>query len=114
MNLLLVILIPLVGAVLPPLAARAGRNLCTATAMGVGACALLQAAVPLLQAFHGSPAQACWQGPAGTGLDLCLRMDGLAGLFVLLVAGIGLLVMLYAHYYLSRRDSLGRLTISWP
>lgn len=109
MNLLLVILIPLVGAVLPPLAARAGRNLCTATAMGVGACALLQAAVPLLQAFHGSPAQACWQGPAGTGLDLCLRMDGLAGLFVLLVAGIGLLVMLYAHYYLSRRDSLGRL-----
>ena len=109
MNLLLVILIPLVGAILPLLAARAGRNLCTMAAMGVGTCSLLQAAVPLLQAFHGSPAQDCWQGPMGTGLDLCLRMDGLAALFVLLVGGIGLLVMLYAHYYLSERDSLGRL-----
>ena len=109
MNLLLVILIPLVGAILPVLAARTGRNLCTMAAMGVGACTLLQAAVPLLQAFHGSPAQACWYGPTGTGLDLCLRMDGLGALFVLLVAGIGMLVMLYARYYLSERDSLGRL-----
>jgi multicomponent K+:H+ antiporter subunit A len=109
MDLLLVILIPLAGSILPPLAARAGRNACAATAMGLAACCLLQAAVPILLAFQGTPTSNHWPGPPGTGLDLYLRMDGLAALFVLLVAGIGMLVLLYARYYLSKSDSLGRL-----
>jgi len=43
------------------------------------------------------------------GLDLAFRLDGLGLLFALLILGIGLLVILYAHYYLSAEDSLGRL-----
>ena len=42
------------------------------------------------------------------GLDLALRMDGLGVLFVLLILGIGLLVILYSHYYLSGEESVGR------
>ncbi|QUS35334.1 monovalent cation/H+ antiporter subunit A [Falsirhodobacter algicola] len=42
------------------------------------------------------------------GINLTLRMDGLVWLFELLVFGIGLLVVVYAHYYLSRRDSASR------
>ncbi len=42
------------------------------------------------------------------GLNLSLRMDGLAFLFVLLIYGIGLLIVLYAYYYMSEGDGLTR------
>jgi multicomponent K+:H+ antiporter subunit A len=42
------------------------------------------------------------------GLDLSLRMDGLAWLFTVMVLGIGVLVLLYARYYMSRRDPVAR------
>src|SRR5690606_23959122 len=43
------------------------------------------------------------------GLDFSLRLDGLGMMFGLLTSGLGLLVILYARYYLSERDSLGKL-----
>jgi len=42
------------------------------------------------------------------GLDVVLRMDGLAWVFSILVLGIGVLVLLYARYYMSRRDPVPR------
>jgi multicomponent K+:H+ antiporter subunit A len=42
------------------------------------------------------------------GLDLSFRLDGLGVLFALLVLGIGILVVLYAAYYLPAKDSLDR------
>ncbi|NNG24811.1 monovalent cation/H+ antiporter subunit A [Telluria aromaticivorans] len=42
------------------------------------------------------------------GLDIVLRMDGLAWVFSVMVLGIGLLVLLYARYYMSRRDPVPR------
>jgi multicomponent K+:H+ antiporter subunit A len=42
------------------------------------------------------------------GLDIALRLDGLAYLFALLILGMGLLIILYARYYLSAQDSTGR------
>ena len=42
------------------------------------------------------------------GLNLNLRMDGLAWLFAMLVQGIGLLVILYARYYMSPQDPVPR------
>ena len=42
------------------------------------------------------------------GLDLSFRLDGLGLLFALLVLGIGLLVVLYAAYYLPETDPLDR------
>ncbi|KAF1688550.1 monovalent cation/H+ antiporter subunit A [Pseudoxanthomonas taiwanensis] len=42
------------------------------------------------------------------GLDFTLRMDGLAWMFAGLVLAIGALVVMYAHYYLSREDSAPR------
>jgi multicomponent K+:H+ antiporter subunit A len=42
------------------------------------------------------------------GLDVVLRMDGLAWVFSVMVLGIGLLVLLYARYYMSRRDPVAR------
>ena len=42
------------------------------------------------------------------GFNLTLRLDGLGMLFALLILGIGLLVILYAHYYLTPEDATGR------
>ena len=42
------------------------------------------------------------------GLNLVLRLDGFAWLFAALVLSIGVLVVIYAHYYMSHSDSLPR------
>tara|TARA_R110001592_G_scaffold103298_2_gene291171 strand:+ start:38988 stop:41690 length:2703 start_codon:yes stop_codon:yes gene_type:complete len=42
------------------------------------------------------------------GLSLSFHLDGLAYLFCLLILGIGLLVILYARYYLSAKDNMGK------
>ena len=44
----------------------------------------------------------------GYGLSFTLRMDGFAWLFMILITSIGFLVVLYARYYLSPRDSAAR------
>jgi multicomponent K+:H+ antiporter subunit A len=43
------------------------------------------------------------------GLRLTIRVDGLAWLFLILLNGIGLLVFLYARYYLSPKEPAARL-----
>lgn len=42
------------------------------------------------------------------GLDFTLRMDGFAWIFAVLVSGIGLLVVVYARYYISAEDPVRR------
>ncbi len=42
------------------------------------------------------------------GLNLVLRLDGLAWMFALLITGIGVLVVLYARYYMSPADPVSR------
>jgi multicomponent K+:H+ antiporter subunit A len=42
------------------------------------------------------------------GLNIGLRLDGLALMFALLITGIGVLVVLYAGYYLGPRDPAGK------
>jgi len=42
------------------------------------------------------------------GLNLTFRIDGFAWLFMLLVQGIGLMVVLYARYYMSPKDPVPR------
>ena len=42
------------------------------------------------------------------GLDLAFRLDGFGMLFAILILGIGVLIVLYAAYYLPQYDRLGR------
>ncbi|MCL4117847.1 UNVERIFIED_CONTAM: hypothetical protein GTU68_005037 [Idotea baltica] len=42
------------------------------------------------------------------GFNLSLRLDGLGFLFALLVLGIGILVIIYARYYLAKKEPMGR------
>lgn len=109
MTLLFLILLPLAGAALPLLTERLGRNLCAVTT------ALAPLAVLGLLLYHlpsvlsGDIQYFHLPWLPALGLDVSLRLDGLSMMFALLISGIGLLVILYARYYLSEQDSLGKL-----
>jgi len=108
MNLWLIILLPLLGAALP-LAVGDKRTRCALAAAIAPFAALLTVALQTPHIFAGEPLRTTWSWLPQLGLNLALRLDGLALLFVLLILGIGLLVILYARYYLAAHDSLPRL-----
>nr|WP_320011764.1 monovalent cation/H+ antiporter subunit A [uncultured Desulfobulbus sp.] len=109
MLLLFVVFLPLLGALLPALPLPGIRRIAPAllAALVTGA-SLLASIVPILNAFHGRPTVFFHSWLPQVGLDLAFCLDGLGVLFVLLVLGIGLLVILYAHYYLAAQPALGR------
>jgi multicomponent K+:H+ antiporter subunit A len=107
--LLIAVLTPYLGAALVAWVYRYGRFAAawmaglTALASGV----LLIDAVSALPAGAALVQRLSWLPQAG--LDVAFRLDGLGLMFAGLILGIGMLVILYARYYLSERDSLGRL-----
>lgn len=58
--------------------------------------------------FAGQTLTASYSWLPEIGINLSLRLDGLGFLFALLILGIGLLVILYARYYLSEQEPMGR------
>lgn len=109
MALLLIILLPLLGACLPLWCERYGKALCAVSASVAPMIALGLLVAYLPQIFAGETLffERAWLPLLG--LDFSLRLDGLSMVFALLITGIGLLVIFYARYYLSPKDSLGRL-----
>ena len=109
MNLLLTVLTPFLGAPLVAWCSLRGRK---PAAWASGALALLSFAwlLPLLPGtLDGEVTIQRFSWIPAAGLDLAFRPDGLGMLFMFLILGIGLLVILYAYYYLSTKDHLGRL-----
>jgi len=108
MNLLLVVILPLVGAALAGWASRFGRVQAAWTAGGVTTLALIALLPSAGAPFRGETVLQRWSWVPEAGIDLVFRLDGLGLLFALLILGIGLLIILYARYYLAERDCLGR------
>ena len=109
MTLLLVIFLPLLGACLPLWCERYGRTICAFSAavaplISIG---LLIYHLPVI--FAGDVLFFHQEWLPLLGMNLSLRLDGLSMMFGLLITGIGLLVILYARYYLAEKDSLGKL-----
>lgn len=110
MNLAFVVMLPFLGAFLPPLVERVTGN---RTLLACGAAALPALALALLfnparQVFAGETLHSTLRWIPSLDLSLAFRLDGLALLFAILVLGIGLLVILYARYYLSAKEKAGR------
>jgi len=107
-NLPLVALIPFLGA---PIAAWAARFNRVASAWVAGAVTFLSL-LTLMPAVHipfnNESLIQSWSWLPTLGLDFAFRLDGLSLLFSFLILLIGLLVILYARYYLSAQDSMGR------
>ena len=110
MNLAFVVMLPFLGAFLPPLVERVTGN---RTLLACGAAALPALALALLfnparKVFAGETLHSTLTWIPSLDLSLAFRLDGLALLFAILVLGIGLLVILYARYYLSAKEKAGR------
>jgi multicomponent K+:H+ antiporter subunit A len=105
----LIIGLPLVAGTTVAAAAgrRSGRGAAWAlAAVTSGALGIVLVAAPAV--FSGKPVTTGWPWIPGAGLSVSLRLDGLALLFALLILGIGLLVILYARYYLGPADPPGK------
>ncbi|MCB1778196.1 MAG: monovalent cation/H+ antiporter subunit A, partial [Candidatus Competibacteraceae bacterium] len=108
MSLLLVILTPFIGAALIAGMPRQSRRY-TAWASGAVTLTALGWLLPLTpKPFAGETVIQRFVWLPDAGLDLAFRLDGLGLLFVLLILCIGLLIILYARYYLSPNDGIGR------
>ncbi|MFG3692578.1 monovalent cation/H+ antiporter subunit A [Stutzerimonas stutzeri] len=108
MALALIIALPFLGICLPLLLERFGRSAC---AFGAGMAPLLALVLLLSKraaVFGGETQIVTVPWLPELGLNLSLRLDGLGFLFALLILGIGLLVILYARYYLSKSEPMGR------
>ncbi len=103
-----IILLPLCGALAAPLVAGRTRAASAWAAAAATATALAVALSHAPAVFAGETVQLLYPWIPAIGLDLALRLDGLAFVFVLLVLAIGLLVILYASYYLPAEDPKGR------
>ena len=108
MTLWLVALIPFLGALVPPLVIRSGRNVC-AVATGLVtllALGLLLSHAPAVFAGETPRSEVAWLPQIG--LSFSFFVDGLGLFFAAMILMIGLLVIVYTRFYLSREDPMGR------
>lgn len=108
MSIALVCLIPFVAALVAPLAARGGRTACALATAGASAAAL---AVLLAQApavWAGDVLRSAIPWVPQVGLSFSFFLDGLGLFFAGLILTIGVLIIVYARFYLSPDDSMGR------
>jgi len=108
MSLPILVLIPFLGAILVAWAGQRGRMLSAyaTTAVTFSAVMLLLPSIGAVMQGETLLWRHEWLGAAG--LALSFRLDGLSLLFALMILAIGLLVILYARYYLSESDPMGR------
>ncbi|MBN8443022.1 MAG: monovalent cation/H+ antiporter subunit A [Thauera sp.] len=108
MSLALIVILPFIGAPLAALMIRAGRNACAGSAFAASLAAFVLLLSHAPQVLEGEAVQAGWTWLPGLGLDADLMLDGLGFLFALLILGIGLLIIVYARFYLAGNDPMGR------
>ncbi|MFZ2296732.1 MAG: proton-conducting transporter membrane subunit, partial [Aquabacterium sp.] len=112
--LLLTVLLPLlVGTLacfgLGKLTSVHGRALTALAAGGVALAALLCLLSMAPEVLAGQTLLVQYPWAPELGLQAGFRLDGLALMFGLLITGIGLLIVTYAHRYLGPEDSPGKL-----
>ena len=107
-NLPIVVLLPFFGAILVAYSAKFNRLAAAYTSGLITLLSLAFLAPSISQVFAGETLIQSWSWLEGIGLYFAFRLDGLALLFALLILVIGLLVIVYARYYLAKKDSMGR------
>lgn len=106
--LFLLALLPLIGALAPALAIRLGRNAAALAAGGVTLAALLVLAGMTPAVMAGETVRASVSWIPALGLNASLFLDPLGLMFAGMILGIGLLVIIYARFYLAAADPMGR------
>jgi len=107
MSLILIVMLPFLGALLPALMIRSGRDACAIATGSVTtlSLALLLTNVPAV--MRGEVIRTDWTWLPRIGLDVQFFVDGLGLMFAAMILAIGLLVIIYARFYLSSADAMG-------
>ncbi len=108
MSLFLIATLPFLGAIFPALLIRAGRNASAVSAGMVTLTALIGLLINAPAVLRGEVVTARLDWMPGLGLNANFFLDGLGLLFAGLILGIGLLIIIYARFYLSRKDPMGQ------
>ncbi len=112
LTLLTLAVLPFLAALAIALLHGAPRGLHSAIAGGASAAGLALLATLAAPALSGAPPAAHWDWVPSLGLDLALMVDPLGWMFALLILGIGLLVVIFAHSYLYEHEDTGRFFAS--
>ena len=107
MTLALIAALPFLGALLPGLLIRAGRNACAAVTGSVTLLALVLLVMQAPAVLRGEVVTTRIEWLPSLGLNANFMLDGLGLLFAGLILGIGLLIILYARFYLAKSDPMG-------
>ncbi|WP_323036590.1 monovalent cation/H+ antiporter subunit A [Pararhodobacter sp.] len=107
MSLALIAALPFLGALLPGLMIRSGRNTCASVTFSVTALAFIGLLLNAPAVFGGRVITEHYDWLPSLGLNVNFMLDGLGFLFALMILGIGLLIILYARFYLSKNDPMG-------
>jgi multicomponent K+:H+ antiporter subunit A len=107
-NLPIVALLPFVAAIFAAWASTYNRLASSWVAGGTTVLALAFLTPSMLAVFAGETLVQSWSWIPAIGLQFAFRLDGLALLFAMLILCIGLLIIIYARYYLSAKDCMGR------
>ncbi len=107
--LLLIVLLPLLLGTLATFWLGSRSRLLTACAAGAVTATSLGLLLSMAPAvLAGETVMNAWPWVPEIGLNLTFRLDGLSMMFAGLILFIGLMIILYAHYYLSAKDSAGK------
>ncbi len=103
----LIAVLPFIGALLPGLLIRSGRDIAAMASATATLIALLGLCLHIPAIMAGEVVTARFAWLPSLGLNAHFRIDGLGLLFGILILGIGLLIIAYARYYLSSKDPAG-------
>jgi len=102
------VLLPFIGSILAALMPKDARNRDSWLAIAVTVLGLAITLLFLPRIARGEVLREEFAWMPAHGLFFVLRVDGLAWVFTFLVLAIGLLVVLYARYYMSPEDPIPR------
>lgn len=105
MELALIILLPFLGAMLPYAVPAQKQLNITSLVVAVTSISLILLISQAPAVIANVPVRLAIEWLPVLGLNLSFRLDGLSLLFASLILGIGLLIVIYAHYYLTNQDN---------
>ncbi|SMC86453.1 multisubunit potassium/proton antiporter, PhaA subunit /multisubunit potassium/proton antiporter, PhaB subunit [Primorskyibacter flagellatus] len=100
--------LPFVGALIPGVMIHAGRTACATYTFMASALAFVLLMLSAPAVMRGEVLQFQLEWLPMLGLNVNFMLDGLGLLFAGLILGIGMLIILYARFYLSREDPMGQ------
>ena len=108
MSLLLLLALPFLGSAVAAVLPTNARTTASTGAALVAFAALVQVLWLTPDIQGGAVIEEHLRWVPSIGLSFSVRMDGFAWMFAVLITGIGMLVALYARYYMSKDDPVPR------